>query len=182
MGRDARRASDVVNRVRSVASKEPRQHVRFDLRALAEECALLLDGEMARHRVGLTIDIDREAPLPRGDRVQLQQVVVNLMGNAIRAMGSVPGRRELTLRARQAQNGTLLIEVEDTGTGIPDDIAANLFDAFVTSRGGGMGMGLAICRSTVESHGGRLWATNRPEGGATFHFTLPVTVAEEARA
>ncbi|MGF6496002.1 PAS domain S-box-containing protein [Luteibacter sp. 621] len=180
--RDARRASDVVNRVRSVASKEPRQHVRFDLRALADECALLLDGEMARHRVGLIIDIDREAPMPRGDRVQLQQVVVNLMGNAIRAMGSVPGRRELTLRARQAQNDTLLIEVEDTGTGIPDDIAANLFDAFVTSRGGGMGMGLAICRSTVESHGGRLWATNRPEGGATFQFTLPVTVAEEARA
>jgi signal transduction histidine kinase len=137
---------------------------------------------MARHRVGLIIDIDREAPMPRGDRVQLQQVVVNLMGNAIRAMGSVPGRRELTLRARQAQYDTLLIEVEDTGTGIPDDIAANLFDAFVTSRGGGMGMGLAICRSTVESHGGRLWATNRPEGGATFQFTLPVTVAEEARA
>ncbi|WP_170207506.1 PAS domain-containing sensor histidine kinase [Luteibacter pinisoli] len=180
--RDARRASDVVNRVRSVASKEPRQHVRFDLRALVEECALLLDGDMARHRVGFTIDIDRAAPMPRGDRVQLQQVVLNLMGNAIRAMGTVPGRRELTLSARATGGESLLIEVEDTGTGIPDDIAASLFDAFVSTRGGGMGMGLAICRSTVESHGGRLWATNRPEGGATFHFTLPVTVAEEARA
>ncbi|QWT18838.1 PAS domain S-box protein [Bacillus sp. NP157] len=180
--RDARRASEVVHRVRSLASKEPRQHVRFDLRALVDECALLLDGELVRHRVGLTVEVDRAAPLPRGDRVQLQQVVINLMGNAIRAMGSVPGRRELTVRARADAGEGLLVEVEDTGTGIPDDIAASLFDAFVTSRGGGMGMGLAICRSTVESHGGRLWATNRPEGGATFHFTLPVTVAEEARA
>jgi PAS domain S-box-containing protein len=180
--RDARRASEVVHRVRSLASKEPRQHVRFDLGALVTECALLLDGEIARHHVLFSVDIDPAAPLPRGDRVQLQQVVVNLMGNAIRAMSTVHGQRTLLLRARAHGEDSILIEVEDSGTGIPDDIAAHLFDAFVTTRGGGMGMGLAICRSTVESHGGRLWATNRPEGGATFHFTLPVTVAEEAGA
>lgn len=180
--RDARRASDVVNRVRSLASKEPRQHASFCLRKLAGECARLLDGELARHRIMLTIDMEDGTPTPHGDRVQLQQVVMNLMANAIRAMAGVPGARELTLRAQATDPGTLLVEVEDTGTGIPDDIATQLFDAFVTTRGGGMGMGLAICRSTVESHGGRLWATNRPGGGATFHFTLPLAVAEEARA
>ena len=180
--RDARRASEVVHRVRSLASKEPRQHVRFDLAALVAECALLLDNEIIQHHVMLSVDIASDAPPPRGDRVQLQQVVLNLMGNAIRAMSSVDGPRALVLRARADGDEGILVEVEDSGTGIPEDIAAHLFDAFVTTRGGGMGMGLAICRSTVESHGGRLWATNRPEGGATFHFTLPVTVAEEAGA
>ncbi|WP_448098791.1 PAS domain-containing sensor histidine kinase [Luteibacter yeojuensis] len=180
--RDARRASEVVHRVRSLASKEPRQHVLFDLGALIEECAQLLDGEIALHRIVLRVDIARDAPMPRGDRVQLQQVVVNLMGNAIRAMSAVCGRRQLLVRARPEGGNGLLVEVEDSGTGIPEHIAPHLFDAFVTTRGDGMGMGLAICRSTIESHGGRLWATNRPEGGATFHFTLPVTVAEEVRA
>lgn len=180
--RDARRASEVVHRVRSLASKEPRQHVLFDLAALIEECAQLLDGEIALHRIVLRVDIARDAPVPRGDRVQLQQVVVNLMGNAIRAMSAVCGQRQLLVRARAEGTNGLLVEVEDSGTGIPEHIAPHLFDAFVTTRGDGMGMGLAICRSTIESHGGRLWATNRPEGGATFHFTLPVTVAEELRA
>ncbi|MDQ0011590.1 PAS domain S-box-containing protein [Luteibacter jiangsuensis] len=180
--RDARRASEVVHRVRSLASKEPRQHVPFDLAALIEECAQLLDGEIALHRIVLRVDIARDAPTPRGDRVQLQQVVVNLMGNAIRAMSAVCGQRRLLVRARPEGANSLLVEVEDSGTGIPEHIAPHLFDAFVTTRGDGMGMGLAICRSTIESHGGRLWATNRPEGGATFHFTLPVTVAEELRA
>lgn len=180
--RDARRASEVVHRVRSLASKEPRQHVRFDLGTLIEECAQLLDGEISAHRIALRVEISRDAPLPRGDRVQLQQVVVNLMANAIRAMSSVCGKRLLLVRASPDGTGGLLVEVEDSGTGIPEHIAPNLFDAFVTTRGDGMGMGLAICRSTVECHGGRLWVTNRPEGGATFHFTLPLTVVKEARA
>ncbi len=180
--RDARRASEVVHRVRSLASKEPRQHVRFDLAALVEECAQLLDGEIALHRIVLRVDVGRDAPAPRGDRVQLQQVVVNLMANAVRAMSTVSGPRHLVVRARADASDGLLVEVEDSGTGIPEHIAPHLFDAFVTTRGEGMGMGLAICRSTVESHGGRLWATNRPGGGATFHFTLPLAEAAEAHA
>ncbi|SDG52299.1 ATP-binding protein [Dyella sp. 333MFSha] len=178
---DARRAGEVVHRVRSLASKEPRQHVHFDLGALINESARLLEGELTQHHIVLEVDIARDAPMPRGDRVQLQQVVVNLMGNAIRAMSAVYRPRVLLIRGRASAEG-LLVEVEDTGTGIPEHIAPHLFDAFVTTRGGGMGMGLAICRTTVESHGGRLWATNRSEGGAIFHFTLPVAVAEEVRA
>ncbi|NID17205.1 PAS domain-containing sensor histidine kinase [Luteibacter yeojuensis] len=178
--RDARRASEVVNRVRSLASKEPRQHVRFDLPGLIEECVQLLEGELVKHRIAFCMDIDRDTPAPRGDRVQLQQVVVNLMANAIRAMSDTGGLRRLVLRARADVADGLLVEVEDSGTGIPEHIAPHLFDAFVTTRGNGMGMGLAICRSTVESHGGRLWATNRPGGGATFHFTLPLALEEEA--
>jgi PAS domain S-box-containing protein len=179
--RDARRASEVVHRVRSLASKEPRQHVHFDLPALIEECAQLMEGELVQHRIAFCVDIGCDAPVPRGDRVQLQQVVVNLMANAIRAMSDTCGPRRLVLRARADPADGLLVEVEDSGTGIPEHIAPHLFDAFVTTRGNGMGMGLAICRSTVESHGGRLWATNRPGGGATFHFTLPL-ITEEARA
>ncbi|HEY4292435.1 PAS domain-containing sensor histidine kinase [Luteibacter sp.] len=180
--RDARRASEVVHRVRSLASKEPRQHAYFDLAALVEECAQLLDGELVLHRIELTLDIARDAPTPRGDRVQLQQVIVNLMANAIRAMSETAGPHRLLVRARDDVADGLLVEVEDNGTGIPEHIAPHLFDAFVTTRGDGMGMGLAISRSTVESHGGRLWATNRPGGGATFHFTLPLVLAEEVRA
>ncbi|NII52762.1 ATP-binding protein [Luteibacter sp. SG786] len=180
--RDARRASEVVHRVRSLASKEPRQHVHFDLGMLVEECAQLLDGELAQHRISLCIDIDRGAPLPRGDRVQLQQVVVNLMANAIRAMSETAGARRLHISARADPADGLLVEVEDSGTGIPEHIAPHLFDAFVTTRCDGMGMGLAICRSTIESHGGRLWATNRPGGGATFHFTLPIATVERTPA
>lgn len=179
--RDGRRASEVVHRVRSLASKEPRQHVHVDLAALIHECARLLEGEMALHHVLLEVDIARDAPTPRGDRVQLQQVVVNLMGNAIRAMSAVYRPRLLQVRASAATDG-LLVEVADSGTGIPEHIAPHLFDAFVTTRGDGMGMGLAICRTTVESHGGCLWATNRSEGGAIFHFTLPAAVVEEVRA
>jgi PAS domain S-box-containing protein len=180
--RDARRASEVVHRVRSLASKEPRQHVRFDLAALVEECAQLLEGELVLHRIEFTVDIGHDTPVPRGDRVQLQQVVINLMANAIRAMSDTPEPRRLAVRARADAADGLLVEVEDNGTGIPDHIAPHLFDAFVTTRGDGMGMGLAISRSTIESHGGRLWATNRPGGGATFHFTLPLAQAEEVRA
>ncbi|MGE7139265.1 PAS domain-containing sensor histidine kinase [Luteibacter sp. NPDC031894] len=180
--RDARRASEVVHRVRSLASKEPRQHVRVDFASLVDECAQLLDGELVQHRIALSVDIGRDTPMPRGDRVQLQQVVVNLMANAIRAMSDAPHARRLYIRACADAIDGLLVEVEDNGTGIPEHIAPQLFDAFVTTRGDGMGMGLAICRSTVESHGGRLWATNRPGGGATFHFTLPVAMAVEARA
>jgi len=220
---DARRASEVVRRVRSLASKEPRQHVRFDLHALLQECVQLLEGELMQHRVSLHMDLADDAPVPHGDRVQLQQVVVNLMGNAIRAMSDMPGPRQLVIRARAAHDTAfvgarpardsssrgavarkarshdmhahdtapevpaadahgLLVEVEDTGTGIPKDIAPHLFDAFFTTSGEGMGMGLAICRSTIESHGGRLWATDRPGGGSTFHFTLPAMLAEEASA
>lgn len=180
--RDARRASEVVHRVRSLAAKEPRQHVHFDLGMLVEECAQLLDGELAQHRISLCIDIDRGAPLPRGDRVQLQQVVVNLMANAIRAMSETEDARRLHISARADPADGLLVEVEDSGTGIPEHIAPHLFDAFVTTRCDGMGMGLAICRSTIESHGGRLWATNRPGGGATFHFTLPIATMEPTPA
>lgn len=180
--RDARRASDVVSRVRSLASKEPRQHVSFDLLALLEECARLLEGELVQHHVSLRLDVQADAPVPRGDRVQLQQVVVNLMGNAIRAMSETSAPRLLVIRARTQGDEGLLVEVEDTGSGIPEHIAPHLFEAFFTTRGEGMGMGLAICRSTIESHGGRLWATSGPEGGSTFHFTLPHAVVEGVNA
>jgi signal transduction histidine kinase len=113
------------------------------------------------------------------DRVQLQQVLMNLMINAIDAMKDVDGTRELDIKSQGAENHQLLVSVSDTGVGLPSQQADQIFNAFFTTKPHGTGMGLRICRSIVESHGGRLWATANPGLGATFHLTLPTKV--EAR-
>jgi signal transduction histidine kinase len=114
-------------------------------------------------------------PMVMGDRVQLQQVIINLVMNGAEAMQSVTNRpRELVIRTRQEETQQVLVDVTDCGVGIPAENADRLFDPFFTTKSSGMGMGLSICRSIMEAHGGQLWATaNRPHG-ATFHFTLPV--------
>jgi signal transduction histidine kinase len=111
-----------------------------------------------------------------GDRVQLQQVLMNLMINGIDAMKSVDGTRELAIKSQRAENKQLLALVSDTGVGLPNQQADQIFDAFFTTKPHGTGMGLRICRSIVESHGGRLWATANTGPGATFHFTLPAKI------
>jgi signal transduction histidine kinase len=109
-----------------------------------------------------------------GDRIQLQQVLVNLLVNAMQAMnGAPPEQRELLIRLYQESNGELVVAIRDSGTGVRTEDAERLFEPFFTTKAAGMGMGLAICRSIIESHGGRAWATNNTDHGATFHFTLP---------
>jgi signal transduction histidine kinase len=115
-----------------------------------------------------------------GDRVQLQQVLMNLMMNSIDAMKDVDGTRELTIKSQRVENGHVLISVSDTGMGLPPQQADKIFNAFFTTKTHGTGMGLRISRSIVESHGGRLWATDNSPRGATFQFTLPATVAAHA--
>jgi signal transduction histidine kinase len=131
--------------------------------------------ELIGHQVSLRMELAAALPMIMGDRVQLQQVIINLVMNGIEAMQSVTDRpREMVIRSRQDETQQVLVSVTDCGVGISAEDADRLFNAFFTTKSGGMGMGLSICRSIVEAHGGRLWATTNVPHGATFQFTLPV--------
>src|SRR5262249_46327596 len=147
-----------------------------DLNQVIGEVAAIVQPELRRHRIVLETLLGEELPQVMGDRIQLQQVVLNLLMNAIEAMREVAReRRRLTVRSLidQLGDGTVaVVEVEDAGVGFPDS-PMRVFEAFYTTKPEGLGMGLSISRSIVERHGGRLWATANPEYGATFHFALP---------
>jgi signal transduction histidine kinase len=138
----------------------------------------LLNGEACRLSVATSTDLSAELPKIMVDRVQLQQVFMNLMLNAIEAMKDSGG--ELTVKSQRQRDGQLLFSVSDTGPGLPAGNVDQIFSAFFTTKSQGSGMGLAISRSIVESHGGQLWASANSGGGATFHFTLPTHVTESA--
>jgi len=133
----------------------------------------LLRGEASRHSILIHRDFPLDLPPIMADRVQLQQVLMNLMLNSIEAMKSMNTPGKLTIKSQQDDSGQLLISVMDTGVGVPSEKIEQIFNAFSTSKPQGTGMGLAISRSIIESHGGRLWATPNAGTGTTFHFTLP---------
>jgi signal transduction histidine kinase len=133
----------------------------------------LLRGEATRYSVSFRTELAADLPPVMGDRVQLQQVMMNLMVNGIDAMKAEDGTRELAIKSQRAENGHLLMSVSDTGVGLPPGQADQIFNAFFTTKPHGTGMGLRICRSIVESHGGRLWAADNSPRGASFYFTLP---------
>jgi signal transduction histidine kinase len=140
------------------------------------EMVLLLRGEAYEYAVSIRMDLAADPPKITADRVQLQQVLMNLMLNGIEAMKETGG--VLTVKSERGDGGQVLISVSDTGVGLPATRADEIFNAFFTTKPQGSGMGLAISRSIVESHGGRLWATPHNGRGATFHFTLPTEVME----
>jgi PAS domain S-box-containing protein len=169
---DGNRAADVINRLRSFYKKgKPPERQRVDVKAIIREMTALFRNEAVRHSITIHPELDRDVPRVLGDRVQLQQVFMNLMLNAIEAMRETGGK--LTVSSRLTPEGQLLISISDTGVGLPAESAERIFDAFHTTKPHGTGMGLAITRSIVESHGGRVWATANQGAGATFHFTLP---------
>jgi signal transduction histidine kinase len=137
---------------------------------------LLLRGEATRHNILVGTELVADLPQIMGDRVQLQQVLMNLMLNGIEAMKDVDGKRELVIKSQQAENDEVLVSVSDTGVGLPAQQTDQIFKAFFTTKLQGTGMGLSISRSIVESHGGRLWAGENSPGGASFYFTLPARV------
>jgi signal transduction histidine kinase len=139
---------------------------------------VLLSDEAVRHSITIHSEIDAETPNILADRVQLQQVFMNLMLNAIEAMKDAGG--EMTIKSGLNQEHQLLISISDTGVGLPAESSERIFDAFHTTKPQGTGMGLAITRSIMESHGGRIWATANRGAGATFHFTLPVEAEAHA--
>ena len=173
---DGRRAGEIVNRVRLLFKKDTLQRELVDLNEIIREMMLLLHSEATQFAVLVRTELAADLPQVMGDRVQLQQVLMNLMMNSIDAMKDVDGTRELTIKSQRGENGQVLISVSDTGVGLPPQQADKIFDAFFTTKTHGTGMGLRISRSIVESHGGRLWAADNSPRGATFQFTLPVTV------
>ncbi|WP_431204985.1 PAS domain-containing sensor histidine kinase [Bradyrhizobium betae] len=170
---EGRRASEVVARVRTFLKKAPAQQGSLDIAEIIQEAALLVARELANDDVALTVETEHGLRPIRGDRIQLQQVLVNLLVNAGQAMSDQRGSRTITLRAGSVDGEQLAITVQDSGPGIRSDDMPRLFDPFFTTKRDGMGMGLAICRTTVEAHGGQLSVESTPGAGATFRLTLP---------
>jgi len=170
---DGRRASEIVNRVRLLFQKGTLQRELVDLNETIREMMLLLHSQTTQFTVLVRTELVADLPQVMGDRVHLQQVLMNLMMNSIDAMKDVDGTRELTIQSQRIENGQVLISVSDTGVGLPPQQADQIFNPFFTTKPHGTGMGLRISRSIVESHGGRLWAIDNPPRGARFCFTLP---------
>jgi len=171
------RAAEIINHIRSLYRKSPPQSELIDVNEIVHEIFTLLQGEAIRYSVAMRPELAGELPKIKADRVQLQQVFMNLMLNAIEAMRDKGG--ELTVKS-QRQDRQLLFSVSDTGPGLLAGNFDQIFSAFFTTKPQGSGMGLAISRTIVESHGGRLWATTNDGRGATFHFTLPIQVTESS--
>jgi PAS domain S-box-containing protein len=167
----ARRAAEIIDHVRSLFKKSFPQREAVDLNELIREISLLLKNDIGRNSVTVRLELAENLPEIAGDRVQLEQVLMNLMLNAIEAMHDAKG--DLTITSQSTDDGHLSISVSDTGVGIPAGKLDQIFDTFFTTKPQGTGMGLAISRSIVESHGGRLWATSNSGRGSTFQFTLP---------
>jgi PAS domain S-box-containing protein len=170
--KDATRASEIISRVRLLYNKGTSEQELFDVNEIIGEMIFLLRSEAIRYNVSVRTELTADLPQVMGDRVQLQQVLMNLMINGIDAMKDVDGARELAIRSQRAEQEKLLVSVSDTGVGLPTQQADQIFDAFFTTKRHGTGMGLRISRSIVESHGGRLWAAPNSPRGAHFYFTL----------
>ena len=172
--RDGNRASEVIQRIRTLLKKAPPQMVRLDLNELIREVIGLASNEIAKNRVELRTQLGSDVPPVLGDRVQLQQVVLNLMMNGIEAMNAAAdGPRNLQIGTRKHEPDLVCVWVRDSGVGIPPENLAKLSTAFFTTKPGGMGMGLSISRSIIEAHCGKLWAGANSDSGTTFQFTLP---------
>jgi PAS domain S-box-containing protein len=176
--KDAARAAEIIARVRLVFKKGVAQRELVDVNELIREMIILLCNEISRHSISARTELAETIPQVMGDRVQLQQVMMNLIMNSIDAMKDVDGTRELTINSRSAEGEQVMVSVSDTGVGLPSQQADQIFNAFFSTKAHGTGMGLRISRSIVESHGGRLWAADNSPGGASFCFTLPAKVEE----
>ncbi len=174
--KDVTRASDIISRVRLLFQKGPPQRESLDVNGIIEEMIAMLRNEASRYSISVSSDLASDLPKIRADHVQLQQVLMNLMLNGIEAMmdRQPPGR--LTVKSQQAEYDQILISIGDTGAGLSPEQAEQIFNAFFTTKPRGTGMGLAISRSIIESHGGHLWAADNSPRGATFCFTLPTKV------
>jgi C4-dicarboxylate-specific signal transduction histidine kinase len=173
--RQGNRASELIKEIRAFVRKSPPRKSRVEINDLIRETLALVNRESLRNHVALQTDFGTDLPALTADRVQLQQVLLNLMMNGIEAMSTVENRsRELSITSEAQQNPAgVLVAVRDSGSGISPQNLQRLFETFFTTKTEGMGMGLAIGRSIVEAHGGRLWADANPDHGATFRFTIP---------
>jgi C4-dicarboxylate-specific signal transduction histidine kinase len=174
--RDANRASEVIQRIRALAKRSEPQMVSLDINEVIREAIPLVQREVFNHGVSLRTELASALPSVLGDRVQLQQVVINLLMNGVEAMAPITDRpREILIRSQQHEAGQVHVAVLDSGIGIDAETAEQLFSAFFTTKPSGMGMGLSISRSIIRAHGGRLWVSPNPDHGAAFQFTVPTS-------
>jgi C4-dicarboxylate-specific signal transduction histidine kinase len=174
--KDATRAAEIISRIRLMFRKGTPERGVLDVNEIIREMIVLLRSEATRHSISFHTDLATDLPQVMGDRVQLQQVFMNLILNGIDALKDMDGKRELTISSRRTENEQLLVSVSDTGVGLPAKQTEQIFNAFFTTKPNGTGMGLSISRSIVESHRGRLWAGDNSPRGASFYFTLPIEV------
>jgi PAS domain S-box-containing protein len=177
---ESHRASEIIGRIRELAKKAPPRKDWLDVNETIHEVIALVQNGVQRNRIAVEAQLSDDVPLISADRVQLQQVILNLMMNAIEAIGGGEGPRELLIRSGVDGSQGVLVSVQDSGPGLDPNNLDHLFDAFYTTKPQGLGMGLAISRSLVEAHGGRLWASANAPHGAVFQFTLPIGTESEA--
>jgi signal transduction histidine kinase len=179
ISQDGRRAAEIIENLRALTKKSAPQFRRLDINGAIQEILALTRSELTQHNLLLHTDLSTGDRTVFGDRVQLQQVVLNLIMNGIEAMSAVMDRpKVLTISSELVETGDVLVAVKDTGTGIDPAIADRIFESFFTTKSNGMGMGLSICRSIIEAHGGRFWASPHTPHGAVFQFTLPADGTE----
>jgi PAS domain S-box-containing protein len=177
--KDNSRAGEVIRRMRALVKKEELEFASLDFASLIRDVVALVHSDAILLNVKLALELDENLPPVRGDKIQLQQVVLNLLLNAFDAMKDCPaGERDVKLQVEKRGAGLIQIAVSDCGTGLSGDKLDKIFQPFYTTKGEGLGMGLSICRSIVEAHGGHLWAENNADRGATFYFTVPVERGE----
>src|SRR5467141_245961 len=176
--KEGKRAAEIITRIRLLFKKGTPQRELVDVNEVIREMIVLLRSEVARYSISVRTELAADLPQVMGDRVQLQQVMMNLISNSIDAMKDVDGTRELAIKSRRAKNEQLMVSVSDTGVGLPPQQANQIFDAFFTTKAHGTGMGLSISRSIVASHNGHLWAADNSPRGASFHLILPTRVEE----
>jgi len=171
--KDATRAAEVINRVRMLFTKGPPQRELVDINEIIREMVVLLCSEASRYSIAVRTELAADVPEILGDRVQLQQVLMNLMVNGIDAMKEADAKRELVIKSQQTEPNELLVSVSDSGLGLPPGHSREVFNPFFTTKVHGTGMGLSISRSIIESHGGRLSASDNTPRGTVFLFSLP---------
>src|SRR5262249_30455576 len=171
------RASDIVASVRAMFKKEPSERVPTDINRIILTVLSIVRVELQQHGIDLQTQLNEHLPTVLGDKVQLQQVVWNLVMNAVEAMQPVHPR-VLKVQADQTNPGMVRVSIEDTGTGIDPSSIDRVFKPYFTTKANGMGMGLAICRSIIENHDGRIWMSPRTNGGSIFQFELPTSVTQ----
>ena len=174
--KDGTRAAEIISRTRLLFQKGLQEWELVDVNEVIEEMVVLLRGEATRYAISVRTELAEGLTRVMGDRVQLQQVMMNLMMNSIEAMKDVDGTRDLAIMSQRVENERLLVSVSDSGVGLPPEQVDQMFNAFFTTKPHGTGMGLRICRSIVESHGGRLWAGDNSPRGASFYVSLPTKV------
>jgi len=173
----AYRARDLIGSIRAMIKRDARNRLPLDINDLVREIVALMERELQRNRISVELELDEHLPTVQADHVQLQQVLINLITNGLEAMAGNRRARILRVKSAIQEPDSVLISVADTGTGIDPEIVDRIFNPLFTTKSNGMGMGLSICRSIIEGHGGRLWASAGAEGGSVFQFVLPANIA-----